>query len=427
MNFALLKHPFSALLGIVVGILIGFFLKPVVPYLAPFGETYLSLLNMCILPIMTSSIVYGLAHLIRSRHPRDLFTRMLIVFMAGFVLTSAVAITVIVYGGNFIQLDTQTIHHLGQSIPAIEYYPSVIKAAKQLIAPAFRLAAFLQFITPENIFQELSGAISLKLILVTLLVGIALGKTKIKSSLVVLDFFKIINQIFYRIFDWLLYFLPFGLCCLIVDKVGLLNPDLLGSLIKLIALIYIGACFLLILATAITSFLQKKKLKDLIIDFKKPAIIAFVMSSTFIALPSAIETLEQSRLKKDIIDLSFPLGISINRVGTIFLLATISVFIAKMYQVHLGIHNLLLIFFLAIVAGATMRGRGTLLQPAFNMISLGVGLPLAPAILILTILDPFVTRVTTLITVYINCLQSLIIAKHPSSKIHHRADIHVEK
>lgn len=61
-----LQSPAAVMLGILSGFLIAFRYEAVSGTLAPFGKMYLAFLNMCILPIIITSIISGPAKMIRT-------------------------------------------------------------------------------------------------------------------------------------------------------------------------------------------------------------------------------------------------------------------------------------------------------------------------------------------------------------------------
>ncbi|WP_143300798.1 cation:dicarboxylate symporter family transporter, partial [Candidatus Entotheonella palauensis] len=56
---AIWNSPVGMIVGIVLGAVIGLYVKPLAQLLAPLGQIYVSLLTMCVLPIMITSIISG--------------------------------------------------------------------------------------------------------------------------------------------------------------------------------------------------------------------------------------------------------------------------------------------------------------------------------------------------------------------------------
>ena len=60
-----LLSPITILLGIAVGIAVGVGYKPAVALLKPIGDIYLSLLHMCVIPVMVSAVVISIGKLMK--------------------------------------------------------------------------------------------------------------------------------------------------------------------------------------------------------------------------------------------------------------------------------------------------------------------------------------------------------------------------
>ncbi len=74
----LLLDPKTVLVGVVGGFVIGLFAKPFGEALFPIGSIYIAFLSMCLLPILITAIVTGIAGLLRDPSTRLLFKTMTI-------------------------------------------------------------------------------------------------------------------------------------------------------------------------------------------------------------------------------------------------------------------------------------------------------------------------------------------------------------
>ncbi len=69
----ILSDPKTIIAGVVAGFLFGHYFKVEAQYLKPFADIYISLLSMCMLPIMVSALTWGIAQLLRNPKTADLF------------------------------------------------------------------------------------------------------------------------------------------------------------------------------------------------------------------------------------------------------------------------------------------------------------------------------------------------------------------
>ncbi|MGD9388781.1 MAG: cation:dicarboxylase symporter family transporter, partial [Gammaproteobacteria bacterium] len=87
MNLArILMDPKTVLVSVAGGFLIGLFAKPVGSALYPVGSLYIAFLSMCLLPILITAIVIGIAGLLRDDNTRPLFKPMAGLYVIGLVL-----------------------------------------------------------------------------------------------------------------------------------------------------------------------------------------------------------------------------------------------------------------------------------------------------------------------------------------------------
>ena len=90
--YHILTHPVTAILSMMLGFYIGLHFKTLAFYLAPLGNSYLSLLVMCIVPVLFASIIYGLASLLKDPGMHKKIRGIFIVFILGVFLVSVVGV-----------------------------------------------------------------------------------------------------------------------------------------------------------------------------------------------------------------------------------------------------------------------------------------------------------------------------------------------
>ena len=88
----ILLDPKTVLAGVVGGFVIGLNAPALGDALFPVGRIYISFLAMCLLPILITAIVTGIAGLLRDTSTRVLFKSMAIYYVAGLILPCVVGI-----------------------------------------------------------------------------------------------------------------------------------------------------------------------------------------------------------------------------------------------------------------------------------------------------------------------------------------------
>ena len=98
---------------------------------------------------------------------------------------------------------------------------------------------FIAGMVPENVFRAFTSGKSLAVIFVSILMGISLGVNRSQASERLLQVVRGIYETFFKILDWTLYALPFGLYCLIAGQIATLGTEYVITLSKVIGLFYV--------------------------------------------------------------------------------------------------------------------------------------------------------------------------------------------
>ncbi|WP_051319536.1 MULTISPECIES: dicarboxylate/amino acid:cation symporter [Planktothrix] len=411
--FKILRHPLAIVPGIILGLYFGIFQKEIAAFLTPFGNLYLALLKMCVLPILFSATTMSVGRLISSQDTEKYIKRILLVFSVGLLACSVIGMTLAIVtnpGGN---LDESTLTALGVIVNSSELDLEVsLSSDTPKPEETSMLISFLFNLVPDNIFSALSDGNTLKILFFSIIFGIALGSVKESSSS---SFFQLLDTIYKsskQLIDWLILLLPFGLFCLLASQIAktgfgivLAMGDFVGVVILAYALIY---C----LSTLVVAKQAKTSFKNVCIALKEPTILALATRSSFSCLPSSISSLTES-LKFDLqtVDLVTPLAITICRFGSVTYFAISSVFIAQLYNTSLNLSSFLIIIIASIFAGmATSGTTGVLTLTLLDLVLKPLGLPLEAVLVLLIAIDPIVEPFRTLCIVHTAIASTSVIA-----------------
>ena len=228
-----------------------------------------------------------------------------------------------------------------------------------------------------------------------------------------LDFIDVLYDALLRIITWVMYGLPFGLCCLLAYQIAQIGLDIILSLLKLVIFSYLCALILIgIYGIAMWIKIGGPFLRSFA-ALKETFVVALGTSSSFATIPSALRCL-QEKLHLDVqaTRLVVPLGISLNPHGTAMYFAISAVFFAQLYNISLSAPALAIILVGSILAGIAATGAPG--AGALAMIALvlePLGLPVATAVILLTAVDPILDPMITLTTVHANCTAATMVAK----------------
>ena len=403
-----LLSPWTIGAGMISGVLIGWQYREIAFHLAPLGEAYLSLLQMCIIPIMITAVLSSLGHLLISGEAAAYMGRLLVVFIFGLLIATVVGLTVGVITKPGASLSKKAQVTLGKKIAETEttsFDPS--KSVKP------DLLGFVKEIVPNNVIRAMSQGKNLPVLFFTILLGIALGLARSPGGKTVLDFIDVLYDALLRIITWVMYGLPFGLCCLLAYQIAQIGLDIILSLLKLVIFSYLCALILIgIYGIAMWVKIGGSFFRSFA-ALKETFVVALGTSSSFATIPSALRCL-QDKLHLDVqaTRLVVPLGISLNPHGTAMYFAISAVFFAQLYNISLSAPALVIILVGSILAGIAATGAPG--AGALAMIALvlePLGLPVATAVILLTAVDPILDPIITLTTVHANCTAATMVAK----------------
>lgn len=167
----ILLEPKVIIAGVVAGLLTGYFFRSFGAAVAPYGIIYISLMSMCILPMMTTAIISGLGNLLRSPETRGSFRKMILIYGLGFLVPSLAGILAAVIGRPGVGLGNQDLSLLGEMVLTANQASATPPASMSLLS-------FIGRIVPENIFAAFSEGRIISIVFVSILIGLAMGLVK---------------------------------------------------------------------------------------------------------------------------------------------------------------------------------------------------------------------------------------------------------
>jgi len=421
-KIAWLLHPFTILVSMIAGIVIGLFFQETARQIAPVGAFFLSFLQMCVIPIMSTAVILSLSNLLRSKTTGRYLSRLLVTFLCGLFLASAVGLFLGLAGQPGAKLDKQAKTALGkiltesESKSGSEFAPemeiSLYESLEKKTASP-NIVRYLYEMIPSNIFSALSNGKNVNILFFSVILGIAIAFVKEDEGDYFLNNCTAIFKAFEKIIISAMYALPFALCCLLADQISLVGLDVLYAMVRFVVILYAGSVFIIIMnaviiwmTTGVSFFRSFQKLKDTLF-------IAFGTRSSFAAMPAALRELPEGlSVKAETANFVMPLGITLCRYGTVMTFALSAVFFAQLYEIPLGIGNMMIILIGSVIGGISAAGAPGVVALSMLAVSFDpLGLPLAPAIVLLLAVDPLTDPILTLVNVHTNCAAATVIAK----------------
>ena len=313
----------QVLIGIVAGILVGYYFPAFAPTAKLISDTFINGIKMIIAPVIFLSIVLGISGSGDMRKIGRVGGKGILYFE----IVTTLAIIIGVVAANLIRP--------GDGIPPQQTAGQPLPATGAE-AGSINWAEFFAHIVPSNIVDSFAKGDILQILFFGVLFAIGvqqLGKNKYD----LLRSFTQVNQVFFNILHIIIRFSPlgaFGGMAYTIGKFGFASLAVLG---KLLATFYItGFLFIFVVLNLVARY-YGFSLWKLLGYIKAELLIVLGSSSSEAVLPNIMEKLEAAGCNKSIVRLIIPTGYSFNLDGTSIYLSLAIIFLAQVYSVNLTI------------------------------------------------------------------------------------------
>jgi len=363
---------FRILIGLVLGAIAGLIFQDKILWIRPFGDAFIRLLMMIMVPIIFSTLVVGAASVSPSQLGKVGFRILLI-----YVFTSFIAVGT------------------GLLMAAI-YRPSVnlgtIGEVAGRAAETPPLPQILLNIIPTNIVTALGvhaapvgGPNLLGIIFFTLCFGMAIsiirttGDARMKAAAeTVYNFFDGVAEVVMKIIKGIMQYAPIGVFALVAVVFAVNGSRVIGGLATVTLACYTGYISYIVIWYLLicVKLIGGLSIKRFVRNAKDAFITGFVTRSSNGTLPVTMECAVKLGIPKNVYSFALPLGATINMDGTAIYQGVCSVFIALSVWGHgfdmaqIGI--VLVTATLATIGTAGVPGAGAIM---LLMVLTAVGLP----------------------------------------------------
>jgi len=357
------------LLGLVLGAVCGLVFGPAMAWVTPFGEIFIRLLKMIVMPVIIFTLTVGAA----SVHPAQL-GRVGVKALMIYLVTTGFAVGFGLICGNLFQPGK------GMTIAA-----AAVEGVKTDVARPSLIDTLIN-VVPVNPFGAITDGNVLPVIFCCLLFGIGLAYARYsedeqvqESGETVFRFFNGGAEIMYMVVHWILQYAPIGVFALIADVFGKQGAEAFGPLgwtTLAIYLAFIGHMLVvyggLLLINGLSPLAFYSKAKEAIVT-------AFVTRSSGGTLPVSMETAGQKMgVSQGVYSFSLPLGATINMDGTAIYQGVCAIFVGFAIGAPLTFAQQMTIIatsLLASIGTAGVPGAGAIM---LMMVLESVGLKVEP-------------------------------------------------
>lgn len=342
--------------GLVVGAIVGG--PTATTWLKPFGDIFIRLIRMLVVPLVFVSLVAGAASLGDITRLGRIGGKVLGLYIGTTLFAAAIGLLL----GNIIQ-------------PGAGLAQGDLKAPE--IAKAPTASEMFINLFPVNPVDAMARADMLQIIVFALFLGVAMAMVGDKAA-GLRSLFDQANEVILKLVGIVMGYAPFGVAALMAWVAGAIGFSIMVPLAKYLVGVAIGA----ILHAAIIYSLIVGGIGGVNpVRFFKNAVefmaVAFSTCSSAAALPLNMAAAERKMgVPRSIYGFSLPLGATINMDGTAIYMGVATVLIAQFFGVALTIEQQFTVIMtatLASIGAAGVPGAGLIMM---SLVLTAIGLPL---------------------------------------------------
>jgi len=345
------------LIGMFLGVIVGYILSPAVTpfspettveisaWLALPGNLFLTFIKFIIIPIIVSSVILGIAGGDDVAKIRKIGGAIVVYFVLTSTVAAAISIvitTLIAPGaGSGAVLEG---FDLSAALPAAQNIGDDIPGA-------------IVSLLPTNPFASMAEGKLLEIVIASVIFGVALLVMKRSQAEPMLKVLDTIQAASLLIIDFIMKFAPyavFGLISKVVITSGF------GVMVDLAA--YMGT-FLLILAailvfySLVLKFYVGRSPLEFARQIREPFIIAFSTSSSSATMPITLRTAEKNlKINPTVSRLVVPVGATVNLDGTAAYQSIVIIFLAQFFGIDLSMAQIISLVTISVLASIGAPG-----------------------------------------------------------------------
>ncbi|MCR6663988.1 MAG: C4-dicarboxylate transporter DctA [Luteimonas sp.] len=394
---------FWVLLGIAIGIGIGFLAPELGARMKWLADLFIKLVKVVIAPTIFATVVVGIAGLGNLAKAGGLAMRTVVYFNVTTVFALALGLLVV----NVLKPGVG----LGLDIATFDASDAARTIAAAGGAAGEGITGFLLNLVPNSFFGAFVEGQLIQVLVLAILVACALSAMgeRAKGAISALD---TVAHVMFGVIRIVMWFAPLGAMGGMAFTIGEYGSQILGSLAQFMLGFYLTCVLFVFCVLGPICWWCGFSVVRYIRLIREELLIVLGTSSSESVLPRMLVKLEAAGVPKSVVGLTIPTGYSFNLDGTAIYMAMGAIFIAQAFgiDVPLGTQIGLLVFMLISSNGAAGVSGAGLVTLAASLAAFDSVIPLAGIALIVGI-DRFMSEARALTNLTGNGIGTLAIAR----------------
>lgn len=399
------KQTLTLVASIIIGAIIGLVCGEKVEFLAPFGDLFLNLLLVIIVPLIFLTISTSIAKISQPKRLGKILGTIVLVF----IVTSLVSVLVslaVTYPVKLVNVKDTT--KIQESLST-----EIVTEISETASDETFISRFLSALTVNDFSKLLSRDNLIAIIVFSIMFGVSIKMAGEKGTKT-LELLESIMHVVMSFLNLVMYYAPIGLGCYFAVLVGTMGASIAIGYAKTFIIYTIVALFFYFVVYTLYAFIAggKKGVKRFWSSIIPATITSLATCSSAASIPANLKAAKDIGVSNDICETLIPLGTSFHKdgsiIGSVFkIMFLVCIFGGEIYT-FAGFTQVLLVALVAtlFVAGIPIGG-GTISE---MMIITMMGYP-AYALPILTIIATIIDPPATLLNVVGDTSSSMLAAR----------------
>ena len=397
------KTTIILLVAIIVGAIVGIIFQEKATILQPFGDIFLNLLFVIIVPLIFLTITTSIA---KMENPKRL-GKIMVTIIAVFVVTSLIAVLLGFASTYFVKLVNS---EDGEQIRAALEETTEEETEEEEVSIADRT---VQLLTVNDFSKLLSKDNVIALLVFSIICGIAIRMSGEKGK-EFLNFLISANDVVQNIVKIIIYYAPIGLGCYFAALVGTFGASIAVGYLKTFVVYTIVALAFYFIVYTIYAFIAggKKGVKLFWKNAVPSTLTALATCSSAACIPINIECAKKMGVPDDIAETTIPMGTSFHKDGSMIGSVFKIMFLVCLFGTAINTPGAILqVLGVAIIANLLITGvpigGGTISE---MLIITMMGFPVA-ALPILTMVATIIDAPATMLNVVGDTVSSMMVTR----------------
>lgn len=349
--------------GFILGIAIGVIFGPSAQVLSPFGELFLKLLKMIVVPLIFLTLIVS----VNNSSPKDL-GRIGGKIFPYYIISTGIAVGIGIVIAKLINpgLGLKMPESTNMDVPEA---PSIIDILLQIV--------------PSNIIESMAKGEILSIVFVALIIGFAISFIRHSADSKMQDWGSLLlkfteagSEVTFRILNGILQYAPIGVLGITATAIGNQGMDTLKSLAKYVGASYAGVAIQMLIIFPLILLVFKVPVIKFFLNTREAIMTAFVTCSSLGTLPVTIKSALKAGISDRVANFTLPIGATVNMNGSAIHFGVGVVFAAEIVGYDLSIGAII-----GIILTGTLAAIGTAGVPGAGLIGMSIvftqaGLPI---------------------------------------------------